>query len=264
VIVPIAGSAESLVAYDIVRGKIIWRAALGDIHASPLLLLGRVFVGNATGRFSAVDRSTGEELWHFDLPGNSTLKGIRSSAAGVAPSIVFGADDGTVYALDAITGRLKWKFNAIGAIQAAPSIADSTVFAGTLLGNMYALRLSDGTLLWSDSAEGAIYAPPLIHSGHCVFGTTAGIVAANDMATGARIWTCDVRSPVSAGLLGTKSMLYAGTLRKELIAIDPREGAVVWRDTVSARIKTVLIAGGNSLFVATDDRLIQAFGEDRK
>ena len=263
-IVPLAGSQESLVAYDVVGAKVVWRASLGDLHASPLLLQGRVFVGNVHGRFFAVDRSTGDVLWHFDLPDNATRKGIRSSAAGSPPHVVFGADDGTLYNLDAITGRLVWKFTADGAIQAAPSIADSTVYVGTLRGMMYALRLSSGTLLWSDSADGAIYAPPLIHSGLCIFGTTGGMVTATDRHTGAQAWTCNVHSPVNAGLLGVNNLLYAGTLDKELIAIDPGQGSVVARDTVSARIKTAPIAGAGCIFIATDDRLIQAYGEDRK
>lgn len=263
-IVPLAGTRESLIAYDIVNAKPVWRAVLGDIHASPLLSLGRVFIGNVQGRFFAIDRSTGEELWHYDIPGNTALKGIRSSAASSSPHVIFGADDGAIYSLDAMSGTLRWRFECNGAVQAAPVIADSAVFAGTLKGVVHAIRLDTGRQIWSDSVGGSIYGPPLISSGHCIVGTTGGTIVALDQRNGASVWSTDVHAPVNSGLLGVRGMLYAGTLDKELLAIDPLAGNIVWKDTVSARIKTMPIAGGNRLFIATDDRLIQAYGETRK
>jgi len=260
-VVPLAGVSPSLIAYDLVAAKAVWKADLGDIHASPLLLDGRLYVGNDRGRFFAVDRSTGAILWHFDLPTNAMLKGIRSSAAGSLSHVVFGADDGFVYDLDAVSGKLRWKFTANGAIQASSCIADSSAYIGTLTGTVYALRLGSGTVRWSFDAGGAIYAPPLVKSGLCIFGTTGGVVVALNSLTGACVWACDVHSPVNSAILSVNDVLYTGTLNKELIAIDPVAGSIVWRDTVSARIKTTPVAGINRLFIATDDRLIQAYGE---
>jgi outer membrane protein assembly factor BamB len=259
VIVPVAGSRETLIGYDFLDGKARWKAVLGDIHASPLLMDSRVFVGNASGRFTAVDRSTGEPVWHFDLPGNASLKGIRSSAAGAGANVVFGADDGRLYNLDARTGKVRWMFATDGAIQAAPSIADTAVFVGTLHGTMYAVGLAGGSLLWSYPSGAAIYAPPLVHTEACYVGTTGGVVIALNQRTGALLWSCDVHSPVNTGILAVNTVLYVGTLRKELIAIDAAKGTILWKGAVSGRIKTTPIAGGHRVYIATDDRLVQAF-----
>ncbi len=259
-IVPLAGSHESLVAFDLVQGTVRWRASLGDIHTSPLVMDARVFVGNTQGTLFAVDKLTGVVLWRFELPRNIALKGIRSSPAGWLQHVVFGADDGAVYDLDPGTGILHWRYEVDGAIQAAPSIADSTAFVGTLRGTVYAIRLADGSLRWRRDAGSSVYAPPLIHSGLCIFGTTGGTVFALDQRTGAIAWSCDIHAPINSGVLAVNNALYVGTLRKELIAIDPANGTILWRETLSGRVKTAPIAGGNRVIVATDDRLIQAFG----
>ncbi len=259
VIVPVAGSHETLIGYDFLEGKARWKTALVDIQASPLLMDARVFVGNVSGRFTAVDRSTGETVWHFDLPGNTSLKGIRSSPAGADVNVVFGADDGRLYNLDARTGKVRWTFAADGAIQAGPSIADTTVYVGTLHGTMYAVGLTGGSLLWSHASGAAIYAPPLLHRGGCYVGTTGGVVIALDQRTGALLWSCDVHSPINAGIVAANAVLYVGTLRKELIAIDAAKGEILWKGGVSGRIKTTPVVGADRVFIATDDRLVQAF-----
>jgi eukaryotic-like serine/threonine-protein kinase len=260
-VVPLAGASPSLIAYDLVDAKTVWKAELGDLHASPLLLDGRIYIGNVQGRFFAVDHATGATLWYFDLPHNTLYKGIRTSAAGLQSHVVFGADDGSVYNLDAVTGNLRWTYATDGAIQGAPAIADSCVFVGTLSGTVYALRLDSGKLLWSHAAGGAVYAPPMVHAGLCIFGTTAGTIVALSSRTGTSVWTCDVNAPVNTAVLSVKNLLYAGTLDRELFAIDPVAGSVVWRDTVSARIKTTPVAGPGALYIATDDRLVQAYRE---
>jgi len=258
-IVPLAGSRESLIGYDLLSARIRWRAVLGDIHGSLLLMGGNIFAGNTQGTFVAVDEWTGDERWRFELPHNTALKGIRSSAAGWSNHVVFGADDGALYDLDAATGALRWRVAVDGAIQASASIADSSVFVGTLKGTVYSIRLSDGALQWSHIAGSSIYAAPLLRSGLCIFGTTGGMVLALNQSTGAIVWSCEIHSPINSSILGTDAALYVGTLKKELIAIDPAKGSILWRETVSGRIKTAPILWRNRLIIATDDRLVQAF-----
>jgi eukaryotic-like serine/threonine-protein kinase len=260
-IVALAGSRESLVAYDFVNSRIAWRAELGDLHTSPLLLGSRVFVGNAQGSAFAVERATGATIWRFDLPENNSLKGIRSSAAGVGEHIIFGADDGVLYDLDARTGSVRWKVKVDAAIQATPSIADSTAFVGTLKGTMYAVRISDGEILWSHAVGGGVYALPVIRSGLCIVGSTAGKIFALHQRTGAEMWSCDLQSPVTAGLLATDTVLYAGTLSKELVALSLSKGTPMWREPVSGRIKTTPIAAAGRIIIATDDRSVLAYIE---
>jgi outer membrane protein assembly factor BamB len=44
-----------------------------------------------------------------------------------------------VYALDAYSGRLRWKYQSGGAIDASPAVADAKVYIASLDGKLYVL-----------------------------------------------------------------------------------------------------------------------------
>ena len=264
VFVPLVSSRETLVAYDFMEGKVRWRAALGDVHVSPLLLGSRLYVANTAGTCFCIERDDGLTRWSFDLPGNTTVKGIRSSPAGTGQSVCFGADDGFLYQLDAASGVLQWRLDTGSPIQATPVIHQDRVFVGTLGGRMVAVEQSSGTQLWSRDIGGSVYGPVLVDSMHVIVGTTAGQIVALQRSTGGIVWTTDVRAPVNSGILGAGEYAYAGTLRKDLIAFQRSTGSIVWREVLGGRVKTTPVAGAGRLFVAADNRILQAFRQERK
>jgi len=263
-IVPLAGSRESLVAYDFLEGRILWRQELGDIHVSPLLLGSRVFVANTIGVVHCVSLDDGAPVWKFELPENKALKGIRSSPAGFGRSVFFGADDGFLYHLNAATGSQEWRFDAGASIQATPVLHEGRVYIGTLAGKLFAIADSTGRPEWSCDVGGSIYGTALVDSALVIVGTTAGDVIGLQRLTGKIMWKTELRAPVNSGILGAGEFVYAGTLRKDLVAIRRTTGEIVWRGTTGGRVKTTPTAGLGRLFVAGDNRVVQAFKEEKR
>lgn len=257
--VPLSGGRESLVAYDLAEARIRWRFTGGDVHVSPLLLGTSLYVANVNGVMTCLSLATGEAIWSFALPGNSTYKGIRSSPAGQDSSVVFGADDGSVYCCNAFTGALRWRVNAHSPVQATPVIHDGTVFVGTLGGEFMAVGLSDGVLRWSSLPGTPIYGAALADTALVIVGTTGGHIIAMNPLNGAVRWNTDLRSPVNSGVLGAGDILYIGTLKKELLALKRATGEIVWRTSTDGRIKTTPVGGFGRVFVAQDSPMIQAF-----
>jgi len=71
---------------------------------------------HGTGRILAVDPTTGETKWRFDMV-SSTSAGALATAGG----LVFSADgQGYLIAFDARTGKVLWKFQTGGGIAAPP------------------------------------------------------------------------------------------------------------------------------------------------
>jgi outer membrane protein assembly factor BamB len=262
--VPLAGSAESLIAYDLLEGRIRWRQNLGDLHTSPLLMDARLYAGNTAGVFHCVMSQDGLPAWTYALPDNSTMKGIRSSPAGVDHSVLFGADDGYLYHLDATTGALRWRFNAGSAIQATPVLYQDRVYVGTLAGKLVAVNTATGKEEWTCALKGSMYGPALVDSSLVIVGTTAGFITALNRMSGTTVWTTEIHAPVNSGVLGVGEYAYAGTLRKDLIALRRMTGEIVWRTTLDGRVKTTPVAGAGYIYVAQDNRTIQAFREERK
>lgn len=258
-IVPVCGSRESVVAYDLLEAKVRWRWSGGDIHVSPLLIGQHLYVANTAGTVTCLTLAGGIKVWSYALPGNTTLKGIRSSPAGTDSCIVFGADDGSLYCCGALTGALRWRLHVGGPIQATPVIHDGHVFVGTLRGEFVAVRLADGTRTWDAQPGAQIYGAAIVDPTHVIVGTTGGHIVALDPVSGRTLWDTDLRSPVDCGLLGAGDLVYAGTLKKELLALKRATGEVIWRTMTDGRIKTAPVAGLGRVFVAQDSPLIQSF-----
>src|SRR6185503_7433448 len=71
-----------------------------------------------------------------------------SSPAVWNGTIYFGSSDRNLYAVDAATGALKWKYQTGDVVHASPAIADGMVFIGSWDSYMYALDAASGALNW--------------------------------------------------------------------------------------------------------------------
>lgn len=65
---------------------------------------------------------------------------VVSSLALIDRELIFGCEDGNVYALDRATGEEVWRFETDGAVKSSPCIEDGVVYIGSDDGNVYAIR----------------------------------------------------------------------------------------------------------------------------
>jgi len=69
------------------------------------------------------------------------------SSPAVANGVVYvGSTDNNIYALNAGTGALLWKYTT-GAVQSSPAVANGVVYVASEDYNVYALNASTGALL---------------------------------------------------------------------------------------------------------------------
>lgn len=95
-----------LYALDRLSGDLLWIADLGAASASsPLVLNGRVYVGTGSpeNRLKAYDAATGAPLGF-----RQASQPVDSAPSTDGSSVYFGASDGKVYALDALTLLPRW------------------------------------------------------------------------------------------------------------------------------------------------------------
>ena len=186
--VGLAGTKESLVAYDFVLGKVVWKQTAGDIQGTPLLVKGRIYCGNTLGTFLCVKSETGEIVWQFQLPQNATLKGVRGSAAADSTRVFFGADDGCVYALNMSDGTESWHCETGQAIHASVTCDNKRIFASTLRGKVIALDAETGRLLWSYEVASPVYAPIRVDAERAIVCSIGGAVVGLDVSSGKVLW----------------------------------------------------------------------------
>jgi outer membrane protein assembly factor BamB/Icc-related predicted phosphoesterase len=97
-----------IVALDRSAGGTLWSVHTGKPNvACPSIVDGRVYVGSSSGRFLCLSLQDGSEIWSFD----SVKAFVETKPLVTLRSVVFGAWDSYLYALDRATGALRWKWN---------------------------------------------------------------------------------------------------------------------------------------------------------
>ena len=261
--VPLSSSVQSITAFDLFEGKPRWKKNYGDVEVTPCLLRQKIFFGNTAGTFFSIERATGDVRWKFELPDNATYKGIRSSPAADSGTIVFGADDGRVYALDAETGARMWTFDTGGPVVASPLIVSGTVFVGNRLGTFFALNLSSGRPAWQSHTGAPIYANGVPAGDVVIVGNLAGEALGFRVSDGMRVWRTDLGGPINAGGAVAGGTVYIETMKKQIYGLDTGDGAITWKAETGGRIRTSPAAAFGRLFVATDEHDLLAFREEK-
>ena len=179
------------------------------LTGSPAIVNGVVYAGtrdeNGDGNSAvhAVDQATGKKLWSYPVP--SSVHGSIAVSNGLVfvPTL-----RGTLFAVDAATGQLKWQHDPEpapeGYNQRTYGYYGVTVADGKVLypyqtrhgeaskGLLLALDVKTGDRVWASAMSGSTMSDgtPAVADGRVYVGNqTADRVMAYDLATGKALWT---------------------------------------------------------------------------
>ncbi len=257
--VPLSRDEQSFVCYSMPKGTVEWSANIGEVETSPLIIGSRIFITTLQGKLVCLDKSTGTEIWAYLIPSPKDEVMIHSSPAGDENVVVFGADNGNVYAVNTQDGTLRWKAVTRKSIFSSPSISSGKVFISSLDSTLYALDLSSGVVVWKRPLGSRIYSSQAIGNNRLYTTTTGGSVLALDVLTGNIVWNVPMNSVINATPLLSGNVLYVGGLDKTLTALNAESGAALWQYKAEGRIKTAPIIFSNHLFLLTEDHSVIAF-----
>jgi polyvinyl alcohol dehydrogenase (cytochrome) len=107
-------------------------AAITNVAGEPYVLRPSGEVAHH-GSWSALDAATGRILWQVADPNDAIDMGPMTVSNGVvyAPSMAAGPTDDNMYALDARTGTILWRFPSGASVNAGASIVGGTVYWGS-------------------------------------------------------------------------------------------------------------------------------------
>ena len=257
------GSEDSnFYAIKTYSGELSWKFHTGGaVSSSPAIFNNTVYFISYDGYCYALDAVTGKELWKFKTEGekkvgakglwtmkpsdlymedlwdfflSSPVIGMNGSGINKDPTIYFGSSDGNLYALDAITGSLKWKFKTNGIIHTSPALYDGTVFFGSWDTYLYAVDAQTGKEVWKfKTREQPVYhllegiqASPAISDSILYFGARDGFFYALKTKTGDSLWSFPAdNSWVLTTAAVIDSTVYFGTSDSYLFyALDTKSG----------------------------------------
>jgi outer membrane protein assembly factor BamB len=281
------GSADNfLYALDAATGLLKWKFdAHGNVGSSSAVSGGRVFVLSLDGKLYALDAATGAQQWAFATQGERrhTWPGINYAAPATetmpdpwdfflsSPTVhdgvvYFGSGDHHVYAVDAATGALRWKFETGDVVHASPAVADGRVYVGSFDARFYALDAKSGALLWKFQADASdrthlmvgIPGSATIANGTVYFGCRDANLYALDADSGALRWkyanngSWVIATPVVVG--DWVCFPTSDSLKFEVL--DARTGARVYAlPTPLYSFSSPAVAEGRAYFGCFDGKL---------
>lgn len=197
------------------------------ILSAPTAGAGKVFFIGVDGLY-AVNALTGALLWKVSVP-NTGYADFTLGVPMLAGGVVYGSFvDGTIRAVDASTGQVKWIFRTAAPFYSSPTVYNNHVFAGNADSCLYAVDATTGGLQWKFKGGGPIIDNPLVMN-NVVFAGDFGYphFYALGADNGGLLWDAGIyiqySSPV--GLNGT---IYADELFEQLMAINPTTGGATW------------------------------------
>ena len=252
-VVYVGSNDGHLYALDLATGARRWRANLGSgVSSSPAVGGGLVYAAGRDGSVSALDAGSGARRWRVTtralLPfpwGHESGDYWVSSPAYVSGVVVFGAADGAVYAVDAPTGRVRWRAQTEGRIRSSPAVAGDRVYVGSFDGRVYCFDLATGARRWRHDTEGAalesgnygfdrrsVQSSPAVAGGTVYVGARDGFLYALDAATGARRWRFDHKvSWVNSSPAVVDGVVFVGSSDGRFLQAVDSTGKELWRAT---------------------------------
>ncbi|MDN3653391.1 outer membrane protein assembly factor BamB [Thalassotalea ponticola] len=260
--------------------QVVWDKRVGDgvehyfSRLSPAVAYDKVFVASRFGEAYALDQATGETIWStalYNLDGelgfwdNKPSARIAGGAAVGYDKVVWGSENGDVFALDANSGELVWRTQVAGEVISKPLFSANKLFINTSSGVLVALDANTGEQLWQAQQP----VPPLTlrgvsglsaSSGGIFLGSASGEVAVYIEESGQQGWTAQIGEPSGATELQrmvdvdvtpvvVTDKIYAISSNGHLAALDIRGGREVWKRSYSSYRE--LLVSGNQIF-ATD------------
>lgn len=208
-------------AFDAATGATLWVGPAQSLFFVDSAAVGHglVFANALYSTLLAYDAETGAIAW------TSNLTDVRASPTLSNRTLYIASLDGTLSALDAVTGKTKWKTaDDCCVYDQAPVVDGDRVFQMRTNDTLTAYDANNGTQLWSKSefsvgTQAAAY-------GLLFFNHYPNVVAL-DQATGEEVWT----APGLAGSMPSAPAVANGLVfvsAANLVALDAATGAVVW------------------------------------
>ena len=256
-----------LVSRKLEGGKKLWARKLGSLSAStPAIDDGRVYVtllrAGSAGRIVCLRFGDGKILWSKSLSSRS-----ESSPLVHNGRVFFGSEGGTLYALDAKSGKEDWTYRAGGAIKGSPTLSDDGIlFFGAYGGSVHAVRARDGARIWSKTAAGGLrggnfYATAAVAYGRVYIGATDGRAYSLSAKDGRIAWAHQTGRYVysSAAIKNVKGrgpMVFFGSYDGTFYALDARSGKVRWTHRSGGKISGSPTIVGDVVYYADLGRAI--------
>ena len=269
----------NLYAIDQDTGKEKWRyKSRMPIASTPAVAGGLLYFASSAGSLGAIDVASSKIKWvlpteyerkfeaknlHGYPPAAQTIPDAwdiyTSSPAVSNGKVFFGSGDGGVYAADAQTGVLLWKFSTGDVVHSSPAVVGNTVYVGSWDSYIYALDADTGQLKWSFKSgddpvihnQVGFQSSPAVVDGTVYVGCRDAHVYAIDASTGHKKWDYPTSKSWVIGTPAVRDgVVYAGTSdSSRFMALEAKTGRLRFNFDAKAYMFSSAALAGDLAYV---------------
>lgn len=235
--------AQAVVAAD--QPSQEWTYSTGAyITASPIYQNNVLYVADQKGKLYSIYTPYGAPQWNFTTD-NRTPSAIQGTPLVVtdqttnARRIYFGSGQGTLFAIDGLTGKELWRFQADSSIDGTPTLYNGILFFGTFGNTVYALTAEDGKSQWNFTTQGFISDNIEARDNNIYFGSQDGNLYCVEVYTGKQKWKADLKSRVNSPVLDGDNVI-----------VGTQDGIIHCLNTYSGNQQWVYQTGGGGAIVS--------------
>ena len=268
-----------LYAIDQETGKEKWKYKSSmPIASSPAVGGGLLYFVSSAGALGAIDIASGKIKWvlpteyerkfeaknlHGYPPAAQTIPDawdiFTSSPAVANGKVFFGSGDGNIYAADAQTGVLQWKFATKDVVHSSPTVVGNTLYVGSWDSYLYALDTETGVEKWSFKSgedptihnQVGFQSSPAVVEGTVYVGCRDAHVYAIDAATGRKKWDYPTSKSWVIGTPAVRDgVVYVGTSDSaRFMGLDAKNGRLRFNFDAKAYMFSSAALAGDLAYV---------------
>lgn len=269
--------------------SVLWQkqvgSGVGDVYSrlSPVIGYDSVYSASRDGVIKSFNLESGQIQWSATYPANKQGSFLNFSAGEIDDPIsgglsvaykklFFATENGTVAAIDAMSGESLWQASVGGEVLAAPAIDSNLVIVSTLNGKVVGLDADTGEQKWVFINEVPPLslrgnAPPTAGGGGVMIGTALGKLSVLLVNNGQVAWEqslatkkgkteLDRIADIDAKPLVIGGVVYASAYDGTLAALELRSGRIIWKREY--RSFHAISALGNTLYIVDKDSVVYA------
>jgi outer membrane protein assembly factor BamB len=215
----------------------------GPVKSSAAIAHGKAFIGSDDKQVHCIDLKSGKTVWTFTTQGEIessplVLDGLNSNSdakQGQGSIVYVGSSDGHLYALDAESGKLIWKFQTEDKILGgpnwvvAPDGKSKWILAGSYDYRLYCFDALTGKTNWTYETGNYINGTPAIADGKTVFGGCDALLHLISLKDGQKIKEVDAGAYIAGSGAFEANRFYVGHYENEFLCADLESGQMKWK-----------------------------------
>lgn len=224
-----------------------------------------MFIGSCAGNFHALNKTTGQVKWSYDIRRDGKQVSFHGDPLVTDDLILVGTDHncvpdgiGHVYAFERDSGKVRWKYRAVSVPTDIVQIGSNVLF-GSFQDQWSSVDLRSGKLNWNFSTGATnpdcnMPKAPVTDGNRLFIAGLDGVVYSLDALSGGVTWKRKLPASPSTGLALKDKTIYVGTNDERIYRLNADTGVVISELALEAKPVGRLAFANDSLFMFLENR----------